>query len=196
MVITLEGITGSGQLYLDIMRIICGPRIYDWKRNIWDLMCHRCPYNWQLDYDYYTLVDIIYRGVEVPENLDFTFIRADVFDALDCFHNPGIDKIDTIVCVDGIEHLSKENGKRLILEMGEHATKQIIFTPLGQLSVTNDDHPDAHKSGWNPDDFDGWASIILPNFHQQLNCGAFFTFNCSDEEKQRIYNEIKTTYDI
>lgn len=194
MVITLDGITGSGELYLNIMKIICGPREKDWWRGLWDLMCHRCPYNWQLDYDHFTLVDIIYRGIEVPQNLDFMFIRGDVIDVLGEYHNPGKCMIDTIVCADGIEHLSKENGKRLILEMEEHATKQIIFTPLGELSVTNDDHPDAHKSGWKPEDFPGWTSIVIPNFHPQLNFGAFFAFNCSDQEKQRIYNEIKSKY--
>jgi hypothetical protein len=131
--------------------------------------------------------------LEVPQGLDFTFMRADVFDALDC-HNPGIDMIDTIVCSDGIEHLIREQGLRLIQQMEEHGSKQIIFTPLGELSVTKGNHPDQHKSGWLPEQFSEWDCIVLPNFHPQLNCGAFFAYNCSPEEKQRIYNEITQKY--
>lgn len=190
MVITLDGITGSGELWLDIVRIICRPSLNKSDVYLCDLMCHTAPYTSQLEFYHTTFVDVQYRGLENCKEKDFVFYRSDVFDFLD----KSFGEFEVMICADGIEHLSKENGQRLIEEMEEHSEKQIVFTPLGELSVTEYDHPDSHKSGWYPTDFEGWAFIVLPNFHPTLNCGAFFAFNCSDKEKQRIYNEIKIKY--
>lgn len=190
MQITLEGLTGSGELWLDITRIICGESLNKPDVYLCDLMCHTAPYTSQLEFYHTTFVDVQYRGLENCKKKDFVFYRSDVFEFLD----KSFGEFEVMVCADGIEHLSKGNGRRLIKEMEENSKKQIVFTPFGEQSVTNDDHPDAHKSGWWPKDFEEWDCIVMPNFHPTLNCGAFFAYNCSDEEKQRIYKEIKIKY--
>jgi hypothetical protein len=189
MQIVLEGLVGSGELWLDIMKIICGDTPNHPASSMCDLMCHRMPYTPQLGFKERTYVDIQDRDFDFPKERAY-FRHMDVFDFLqEC----EVD-YDVMICSDGLEHCTFEQGKELLRLMYLNSDKQIIFTPLGELSVTNDDHPDAHKSGWKPQDFPGWTSIVFPNFHPKLNSGAFFTFDCSEEEKQRIYNEIKIKY--
>ena len=87
--------------------------------------------------------------------------------------------IDTVVALDFIEHLTKEEGLAFLLEAERIARKQvIIFTPLGYYpqSYETSDEKDrwgmlggqwqTHHSGWEPTDFPPeWKIIGCRNFH-------------------------------
>ena len=92
--------------------------------------------------------------------------------------------VDTIILSDVIEHLKKEDGKRLLAESERIARRQIaIFTPLGFVPQDHPDGKDAwglnggswqkHLSGWNPEkDFDSeWVIIGSKHFHLENNKG-------------------------
>ena len=70
--------------------------------------------------------------------------------------------------------------------------KAIIFTPLGDCNITDDDNPDRHKSGWTPEDFKNDAVIVFPDFHKSMNQGAFFAWFCGNikEDFERVKNEL------
>lgn len=197
MQITLEEINGSGELWLDIMKIICGDTPEKDYSSMCDLMCHKAPYTPQLGFWDRKFVDIQNRDLDFPDEKLLNFVQKDVIE----FLMSNTTFFDVTICSDGIEHLTKENGEELLWWMKNQSDKQIIFTPMGEASITKDGHPDSHASGWMPEDFEGWVTIALPNFHESINLGAFFAINCSDnidyeaaEEKQRIYNEIKIKY--
>jgi len=170
MQITLEDI-GSGELYLKIMKAICDETE---DKSVADIMCHLSPYIPQLGFKERTYVDIQKRPLDHKKEQKW-FVKMDVIE----FLRKG-KHFDVINCSDGIEHLSSYNGKLLVNLMEQYSNKQIIFTPLGEHKIVRDNHPDSHASGWTPDYFEGWASIILPNFHPTLGVGAFFAWHCTD----------------
>jgi hypothetical protein len=184
----LHGIGGSGDVYLDIMKIICGDTS---GKSMCDLCCHHAPYTSQLGYRDRTYVDIQNRPLDNLAEQQF-FVQADIFNYLK-FDNG---HFDDCILSDAMEHFKTEDGYYLLGLMRRKSLKQIIFTPLGAYMVDETStHPDSHKSGWTPEMLFGWLSIVLPDFHPSLKTGAFFAVNCSDEEKERIYNEIKNKYD-
>jgi hypothetical protein len=186
MQITLEGLAGSGELWIDVMKIICGDTS---KQCMIDLGCHHAPYTSRLGFRNRTYVDIQDRPLDDPNEQQY-FIKWDAIAYLDICE----EYFDVCIASDFIEHLTKEKGERLLDEMWKSSDKSIIFTPIGEYMITNDDHPDSHRSAWTPEMLPDWLSIVLPNFHPTLTVGAFFAANCSDEEKTRIYNEIKIKY--
>jgi hypothetical protein len=188
--ITIDGVIGSGELWLDIVRIIIGDISSRKYIDLCDLMCHKAPYTSQLNFTDSVFVDVQYRGLEIDKDKRFTFVCDDVLH----FFVINNRKFDVTICSDGIEHLPKKDAYMLLGHMEGYSAKQIIFTPLGDASITKDGHPDSHASGWMPEDFPEWLTIVLPSFHSAINIGAFFAVRCSDEEKQRIHNEIKQKY--
>lgn len=95
-----------------------------------------------------------------------------------------IEFVDTIVMLDVIEHMEKKEALEVIKLSKEKADQIIIFTPLGFIEQSYEDgDKDAwgmngtkwqtHRSGWLPDEFQGWAKSISPSFHG-LRGGAFF----------------------
>lgn len=193
MQIEIPGIEGSGELWLEIIRLICK---IEMKDNWWlcDLCCHKAPYTSQLGASFTTYVDIQYRGLEVRPYSNFEFVCKDVFDWFKSNDNT----YDVMICSDGVEHFSKSDGSHLIELMCYVSRKAIIFTPFGEQSITNDETPDSHKSGWTPLDFSQleegqWAFIVFPDFHKSLNCGAFFAWHSDNlkEEFESICNKIK-----
>jgi hypothetical protein len=184
--ITLEGLVGSGELWLNISSIICNPST---GQSMCDLGCHHAPYTPLLGYSQYVYVDIQYRGLDY-RGMEEWFVNMDAIEYLKkCYRH-----FDLCIASDFLEHLTEEKGDEFLSLMQDHSDKQVIFTPLGDASITADGHPDSHASGWFPEDFPEWLTIVLPNFHPSINLGAFFAVNCSVEEKQRIYNEIKSKY--
>ncbi len=105
----------------------------------------------------------------------------------------GTDRYDVAICSDMLEHLKKVDGRILLHYMWLAAKKRIVFTPIGEYNLTDDDNPDSHRSGWTADDFKNYATIAFPQFHPQLNVGAFFAFHCSnlEQEFERVKNELK-----
>jgi hypothetical protein len=109
--------------------------------------------------------------------------------------------VDTVMLIDVIEHLEKEDGLLLLKATEKIARKQIIaFTPLGYMPQYHANGKDAwglsgadwqeHRSGWIPEDFIGnnWQFFISKDFHTEDNLlrpldepfGAFWaikTFN-------------------
>ncbi|MBN2822697.1 MAG: hypothetical protein JXR33_05835 [Coriobacteriia bacterium] len=101
--------------------------------------------------------------------------------------------IDTVVLLDVIEHLPKDEGRRLLEATVSIARSQVVvFTPLGFMPQGDAEDKDAwglggtdwqvHRSGWTPDDFEGWEFLICEDFHRtdaygrelETPHGAFF----------------------
>src|ERR1700682_4204770 len=96
--ITLEGMAGSGELWLDIMRIICGDTE---GKSMLDACCHKAPYTSKLGFSERTYVDIQDRPLDDPNEQKY-FIKSDIIDYLEktgkIFH--------VAICSDAIEHFS------------------------------------------------------------------------------------------
>jgi len=109
--------------------------------------------------------------------------------------------VDTVVITDVIEHLTKEDGKRLLALTETIARNQVVvFTPLGLLPQDHDSDLDArglhggawqaHKSGWSPDDFDEtWIIYASDDFHRYDVYGNAF------EEPFGAFYAVKTWRD-
>ena len=62
---------------------------------------------------------------------------------------------DLVMMIDVLEHLSKEDGQRLLKKMGKWAKKKVVvFTPNGYVfQGTYDENPlQAHRSGWSAEE--------------------------------------------
>jgi hypothetical protein len=86
--------------------------------------------------------------------------------------------VDTIFAIDVIEHFTKEDGLKFIVEAERVALKQVvIFTPIGLYPQTyekdtadrwgmNGTHWQTHLSGWDPADFpNGWDHYCCKEYH-------------------------------
>lgn len=68
-----------------------------------------------------------------------------------------------IYMLDVIEHMEKDEGKE-VLELAKTKAKRqvVVYTPHGFQEQTEDawglggDYWQTHRSGWTPDDFEGW----------------------------------------
>jgi len=186
--ITLEWISGSGELWLEIMKIIC----MDTKgKSMIDLGAYKAPYTPQLGFLKRTYVDIQERQLDFPEEQQY-LVKSDMVKYLESYEH----HFQVAISSDSLEHLTHERGLALLDAMEICSDKQIIFTPLGPFGTTDDGRPDSHASSWTPDMLPEYLCIVFPNWHPELNLGAFFAVRCSDEEKQRIHNEIKNKYVI
>jgi hypothetical protein len=185
MKLEYPGVVGSGELYLKVMKAICGDTS---GRSMVDLMCHHAPYTPLLGFKERAYVDIQDRGLDYKEEQQY-FIKSDIWTFL--VENSNL-HCDVMICSDGLEHLKKQPGYDLLLTMKLMSDKQIIFTPLGDYMVSDDDNPDSHRSGWMPDDLAGWATIVFPDFHPALNTGAFFVWHCNgiEQDFERVKNEL------
>jgi len=170
MTATYPNIHGNGDLHLAILKAICGDTS---NKSMVDLMCHRAPYTPRLGFKERTYVDIQDREFDYPEEKK-NFLLLDVMD----YTPPRT--FDIALCLDGIEHLSHEAGWELIALMQGIATLPIIFTPLGEVSITNDAHPDSHKCGWYPEELPTWNSLVFPDWHPTLEVGAWYAWKGND----------------
>jgi hypothetical protein len=141
-------------------------------------LLHICcePYDEYLDY--------LSRKIKLPENKgrDYLVLKMGWQDVVKYFP---LKSVDTIFLVDVIEHLDKDEGKKLLLATQEIARHQVVvFTPLGFMPQEHHDGIDAwglsgaawqeHKSGWLPEDFegDGWKFFASKEFHTTDNLGS------------------------
>lgn len=100
--------------------------------------------------------------------------------------------IDSIVVTDLIEHLSREFGLKLIKELKRVVNVQaLVVTPKGFLPQHVGEGKDEgwgffgnelqnHVSGWDVDDFQGWAILEAPEYYLDIGFtagvfGAIFT---------------------
>lgn len=103
------------------------------------------------------------------------------------------DSVDTVILMDVIEHLEKDEGRGLLDATVRLARSQLVVqTPLGFMAQGENEAKDAwgldgidwqvHRSGWLPEDFPGWEIILCEEFHEhdaygrrlQVPHGAFF----------------------
>lgn len=192
MQLEYPGVVGSGELYLKVLKAICGDTA---GKSMVDLMCYHAPYTPLLGFNKRTYLDIQDRGLDHKEEQSF-FKQVDVLEYLS---NSYCQYFDVAICSDGIEHLEEFHGLFLIKKMYMHSKKQILFTPLGDLNLSAEKHPDSHRSGWTPEKIEymipgssHFAYIIFPNFHPTLNTGAFFFWHCNNiqQDFERVKNEL------
>ncbi len=95
------------------------------------------------------------------------------------------DSVDTIVLMDVIEHLEKEEGTALLAATVALARGQVVVhTPLGFMPQGENEKKDAwgldgtewqiHRSGWLPEDFPGWEVVVCEQFHTHDAYGRRF----------------------
>jgi hypothetical protein len=80
-------------------------------------------------------------------------------------------EIEAIFLLDVIEHMEKEEGKRVIELAQQVAQRQIVlYTPYGFMEQTHDkwglggDEWQIHRSGWVPEEFPGWYIEVRPMY--------------------------------
>jgi hypothetical protein len=190
MKLEYPGITGNGEIYLDVMKAICGETK---DKSMLDLMAYHAPYTPLLGFKERTYVDIQDRGLDHKEEQEY-FIQSDVLEYL---NNESCPYFNISICSDGLEHLTDFDGLHLLKLMNLKSDKQILFTPLGEWMVTTEDHPDNHRSGWTPEILesikpDYFAYIVFPDFHKAMNTGAFFFWHTIDikQDFERVKNEL------
>lgn len=106
-----------------------------------------------------------YRDWLAENRPDVTVVEGEWKDAMRLFPP---ESFDHITLLDVIEHLDKDEAKRLIAETLPLARKSVVvFTPNGfHEQAPAEDGTDAwgmhggewqrHRSGWSPEDFEGW----------------------------------------
>lgn len=162
-----EDMEGSGEVYLNVLRTIIGD---DTKNlTLLDLGCGECAQTRQMEWKASVHVDLI-DDPRRPHTLPF--IKCDVRNVADFHH------YDVCLASDLIEHLPRIDGICLLAAM-KLSPLAIVFTPLGEYLVSPEsEDPHTHKSGWTPADFpSGWQFKVFPNWHKQMNLGAFFAWH-------------------
>lgn len=161
--------TGSGELYLSILRRIIGPTE---DKTLLDLCCGEMTQTRHMKFK-----DVL--GVDVKDwpgrPKDVKFYETD---ALGLFPT-GMGVFDVCLCSDGIEHFTKHDGIELVEKMERLGRLPIIFTPLDAYKVQPySDDPDDHKCVWKPEEFEamGWKTDVFPEWHPELKIGAFFAW--------------------
>lgn len=99
---------------------------------------------------------------DILEQFGYDVVRGTACDAL-----PKM-VAEAVYMLDVIEHMEKPDGLRALALAQQAATKQVVvYTPLGFMEQHRDnwelggDHWQRHRSGWHPDEFEGWH--ILPH---------------------------------
>ena len=112
--------------------------------------------------------------VKDEKSKQYVFIKAEWSEIINMFPPKSV---DTVFLLDVIEHVEKEQGKRLLAASETIARRQVvIFTPLGFVPQNSPDGKDAwgfdggkwqeHKSGWLPEDFDdSWDIYAAKIYH-------------------------------
>jgi hypothetical protein len=165
---------GDFNPFRKILETLAGPK----RDSFIDLCCYDGGQTKYLDFKEKTFVDVIKPdGAVYPGK----FIETDVLGDHPVFQK----RYGVAYCLDGIEHLHKTDGYRLLQKMESISDRQILFTPLGEYMVNpHDPHPHSHKSGWYPGDAEGYGVVVAPNWHPTLNVGAFFMLKCPDIENE------------
>lgn len=114
-------------------------------------------------------------------------------DAITFLKNQPDESIDTIIAIDVLEHLSKEDGQELLRQMLRVCSIQsLIVTPNGfmpqHVSEFGTDEwgyegnvKQSHLSGWTPSDFKDWTTLVSPEYEYESDfeygsgvLGAYF----------------------
>ncbi len=190
MLLSFDKITDGNDVYMNVMNDILG----DTPRNsMIDLGAHKAAHTPLFGFKERRYVDILPNILDFPEEQKY-FVQADILDT-------PLDKIYTVsFSLDCCEHLTIENGIKLIKIMQAISFKQILFTPLDDLFGMDfeTDNPEAHRSLWSPELVEKlfpnqFIFISFPKYHSVWNGGAFFFTSCKgdiDIEFERIKNEL------
>lgn len=136
-------------------------------------------------------------GVDiVPEYITefrkmFSWAETHVMDALRFLHGCPDDSYDVVSCIDGIEHLVKGRGHKLLEEMKRVCYKKsLIFTPEGYIKnepkhtwgIDGGDHYQLHRSGWTPKElekhgYELWAQNPALSAHNEAYNESMYVFN-------------------
>lgn len=187
MRLDFHGVVGDIDIYMRVLRAICGET--DGKSMV-DLGCCFAPNTPKLGFEHRMYLDVVDRKLDHEKEQQF-FYKTDILDIqpprLRC-------KADVGIASDVIEHLSAEDGQKLISYMISKYDKSILFTPLGELWMekTPTSDPEAHRSAWYPEMLPGWACVVFPDYHKGWGVGAFFAIHCEniESEFERIKSEI------
>jgi len=145
-----------------LVDIGCGLRPYIYEKS----KIHVCiePYE-----EYINIAKSAYK------DYNMVFIKKDALSGLKLFPD---NSVDTVIMLDFIEHVEKEEGFEILKEADRIARKQIVvFTPLGFVSNDSGEKDNwgldgvvfqEHKSGWYPEDFgEDWEINISKDFYPQ-----------------------------
>ena len=165
--------TGSFKMARTLLETI----VHNQNDSLIDLCCCHGSLTCKLKFNSKVFIDII------PRNLDDTSCQKDFIQADVLGDNPVFDKHYSVaMCLDGIEHLKKEEGFQLVERMKNIADVSVIFTPSDAWMMESEqsdryhNDPESHKSLWSPADLEGWASVLFPRYHESLGIGAFFSW--------------------
>lgn len=188
MQVTFERVHGNDEVYLDCLRAICGDTE---GKSMVDIGCNLAPHTSKLGFKKRKYIDILDRVLDNPKEQRY-FVKANALDYLELNEK----WYDVSMSLDNIEHLSYNDGHRLIKLMLCNSSKQVFFTPLNPWMMTDDNdlNPESHRSVWTPDLMPPmFASIVFPVYHPTLNIGAWFGWNCKDTKQdfERVKNELK-----
>lgn len=106
-------------------------------------------------------------GSDIPPFVGIPRTWSDAVKMLtDCGGYNSFNRVDAVTLIDVVEHLEKEESKKLLSETIAIVNKVVVFTPNGFMPQ-DDGEWNTHRSGWTPQDFvgDGWEVYIFPNFH-------------------------------
>lgn len=103
---------------------------------------------------------------------------------IDMRHAPRFEPItsrrfDLLYMGDSIEHLLRRDALDLLTDMQRYVRAMAIFTPVGPWNVDErSELPDAHKSGWYPEEFSaaGWSVAEYPSYHRWEDGGQLGAF--------------------
>lgn len=193
-ILTFHGVVGSIEVYMDVMRAICGETE---GKSMIDLMCCTAPNTPDLGFSKRCYIDVLPRELDHKEEQQF-FKPMDVLSLIpykpdvlrDC---KVINPFDVAICSDGIEHLTNDDGWHLLHTMIALSHKQIIFTPLDDIfgmAKDGDNDPEAHRSLWKPEMLPGWNHIVFPDYHKVWNGGAWFGWRAPWMEGE--FNRVKS----
>lgn len=197
--LTFPGVEGSIEVYMDVMRAICGETE---GKSMIDLMCAFAPNTPKLGFSKRRYLDIVDRRLDHQDEQRF-FIKEDVLKLVP--DNPQwlrdckiFDPFDVAICSDGIEHLTKTDGVKLLDTMIAISYKQIIFTPLDDLfgmAKDGDNNPEAHRSLWTPENL-GWNQVVFPDYHKKWCGGAWFGWRAPwmEDEFNRVKSILQTKH--
>ena len=165
---------GTGELEVAVIKAVLGPTA---GRTLIDLCCGEITPLRHLDFKERIHIDVH----DFPNRpRQYPFIVTDVLSSHPVFSK----KYDVATCLDGIEHLTKPNGFKLIERMTALAPTSIIFTPLGDMWLGEEGNTDpmVHKSGWTSADFEplGWETLTFPIWHEGWKFGALFAWRGAD----------------
>lgn len=117
----------------------------------------------------------VFMEVEPRDKTPKTAIIGDIMDAPRRF---GHRTFNLMLLIDVIEHLTKDNGRALLAGMWLNCGAQLVFTPTGEMWLSEDPGPHVHRSGWTPEEFwtEGWNIWEWPIFHAFSNWGSHGAF--------------------